>query len=471
MYGGSSGLPHAGYQWFVYVSSGTAVTNGVFRALYPNTQSTPVPATPFGDVVFARNEFSWSMDTNATQFHLQISTNSTFSAIVYDAITNAPFLDADGKYHYDPPFYAGDGWFVNRNYWWRLQGMNPRVYSSWSAAQAFKVNLQESPVGAYTISGNAYYFGKVTNASYVVQAYTSAGFSLKPAAQVTVANGKGVAFKLMGLRAGTYYVVAFLDQNGNKKLDAWESYGFIKDMSVYATDYQPKALRVPGNVFGEKVVIRDRDTDNDHMPDAWEYRCFTNLTTAGIGTDFDGDGLADLREYEIEPADTDPTKLDTDGDGISDYDEVWWDGSGDYNPYDPITNPTGTDLNPNKWSTDGSGISDGDQDADGDRLNNVIELVMGTDPRIFTDLFGYPMITIGNSSDVVRFNIDSTVTNVATSFTARPMWTTNLLSMWYPASNGTQVVNGGNWRFGPWVKTNVHAVGRIMFYRVDWSSP
>jgi hypothetical protein len=467
-YAGSNGLPHAGYQWFVYVTNGVEVASGYFNVLYPSSQSTPIPLTPFGDVTFARNEFSWFMDTNATQFRLQIATNAAFSAIVYDAVSNTPFFDANGKFYYIPPFYAGDGWFTNGNYWWRLQGINPRVNSSMSAAQSFKVNLQESPIGAYTISGDVDYFGKVTNASYVVQAYSSRGFSLKPDAQVTVTNGKSVAFKLMGLRAGTYYVMAFLDQNGNKKLDVWESYGFIKDNTM---DYDPMALTMPGNASGERVVIRDRDTDGDHIPDAWEYRYFGNLTTAGIGTDFDGDGLTDLREYEIEFSDTDPTKVDTDGDGISDYTEVWWDGSGDYNPYDPITNPTGTDLNPHKWSTDGSAVSDGNQDADGDSLINILELTMGTNPRSYTSLFGYPTVTIGNTADVLRFNISSTVTNVVSVFTARPMWTTNLLTSWYPASNCTQVVNSGNWRNGPWVKTNVHAVGTMLFYRVDWTSP
>ncbi|MCP4641773.1 MAG: ChbG/HpnK family deacetylase [bacterium] len=60
--------------------------------------------------------------------------------------------------------------------------------------------------------------------------------------------------------------------------------------------------------------------------------------------------------------------LDGDGDGITDHDEIWYDGVGAYNPYDPDTNPTGTDLDTEKTDTDGDGTSDSD------------EIAAGTDP-------------------------------------------------------------------------------------------
>ena len=45
------------------------------------------------------------------------------------------------------------------------------------------------------------------------------------------------------------------------------------------------------------------DSDHDGIADAWEMQHFGNLTTAGIGTDHDGDGQSDAAEYA---ADTDP---------------------------------------------------------------------------------------------------------------------------------------------------------------------
>ena len=47
------------------------------------------------------------------------------------------------------------------------------------------------------------------------------------------------------------------------------------------------------------------DTDNDLLPDSWELRWFGNLTTAGVNTDFDHDGLTDYEEYVLG---TDPTR-------------------------------------------------------------------------------------------------------------------------------------------------------------------
>jgi uncharacterized lipoprotein YddW (UPF0748 family) len=47
------------------------------------------------------------------------------------------------------------------------------------------------------------------------------------------------------------------------------------------------------------------DTDCDLLPDSWEQFWFKNLTTAGLDTDTDRDGLSDRAEYT---AGTDPTK-------------------------------------------------------------------------------------------------------------------------------------------------------------------
>lgn len=70
------------------------------------------------------------------------------------------------------------------------------------------------------------------------------------------------------------------------------------------------------------------DTDSDKMPDWWEMKYFGNLTQ-GTNDDAEYDNLINLQEYLHG---TDPTKLDTDGDGLSDGWEV---GHGKKDPLNP----------------------------------------------------------------------------------------------------------------------------------------
>jgi hypothetical protein len=75
-------------------------------------------------------------------------------------------------------------------------------------------------------------------------------------------------------------------------------------------------------------------------------------------TDSDGDNLPDVLESDIG---TNPNEADSDFDGLSDYEEVYWDGNPAYDPYDPVTNPTGKDTDANEEDTDGDGWTDGEE--------------------------------------------------------------------------------------------------------------
>ncbi len=60
------------------------------------------------------------------------------------------------------------------------------------------------------------------------------------------------------------------------------------------------------------------DSDSDSLSDNWEFSNFGSLNESAAG-DFDGDGLNNINEFN---RGTTPTSPDTDGDGVSDGDEV-----------------------------------------------------------------------------------------------------------------------------------------------------
>jgi len=134
-----------------------------------------------------------------------------------------------------------------------------------------------------------------------------------------------VEFELLGLRQGVYYVRGFLDINGNDRHDIWEPHGVARDKSwganyEYWVNYRVGAfdLSQRQTVSGATVLIRDRDTDSDNVPDAWEQFYFSTLAHLG-SHDADNDGLTILEEYAC---DFDPFVADADGDGASDLLEM-----------------------------------------------------------------------------------------------------------------------------------------------------
>ena len=119
---------------------------------------------------------------------------------------------------------------------------------------------------------------------------------------------------------------------------------------------------------------KNPDTDGDGLSDGDEVKKYR---TNPLRSDTDGDGLSD--GDEILKYHTDPLKWDTDGDGLSDGDEVL-----KYHT-DPL-----------KADTDGDGLSDGDEvlkyhtdplkiDTDGGGVNDGAEIKAGTNPLVPSD--------------------------------------------------------------------------------------
>lgn len=147
------------------------------------------------------------------------------------------------------------------------------------------------------------------------------------------------------------------------------------------------------NALTVEEIATAGDSDGDGLADAWEQLYFKNLAQTASG-DPDGDGLTNAEELA---AGTDPTKADTDADGLTDFQEV--------KTYK--TNPTNADTdndgltdqaeiatyktNPLKADSDGDRLNDGTEvniaktdpnkaDTDGDGVNDFDELRLMTDP-------------------------------------------------------------------------------------------
>lgn len=122
------------------------------------------------------------------------------------------------------------------------------------------------------------------------------------------------------------------------------------------------------------------------------------LSASGLGDqDTDGDGIADSVEgMEDSDGDGIPNFLDSDSDNdaLADIIEAGLDGNPDYNPYNPVTNPTGGDGDITNPDTDGNGIIDGKDYTDGHTVVPV--------PKSVPVLGGFGLLTLAVALVVTR---------------------------------------------------------------------
>lgn len=198
----------------------------------------------------------------------------------------------------------------------------PRIYSSaharrwsdWSTEKYICFAATNPPSGPAEaramISGDVYYYGKAQGISqrFDVRAYRSPSWTDPihwSENRVTYFPGeyktnalKG-SFYLRGLPKETsFYVMAFIDSNTNGTVEAWESQGFVETSA-----YRPYGFATHGaaNIYsGLRIEVFDRDTDGDHLPDAWEWSQFGTL---GYGPEDDpgATGMTVLERYGEEP--------------------------------------------------------------------------------------------------------------------------------------------------------------------------
>ncbi len=453
----STGAMYGTYTWTVRDQNNVLITSGTNTVDYPTTLTAPAVQNPMGTIFYAKEKLRMTLDPNATQIQIQIQ-RMPGGATVLNTTRFAPYVNRQGVAEMDLPILAGYGSFTNGQYRIQVRAYNPRATAS-SAWVNFTVDLKAPASGGPgMITGRANYFGWASGANIVVEAFKGSGFDQRPAARVKA--DASLNYRLMGLPLGTYHVRAFHDHNNNGVLDGGEAWGLVKGapatltsinwvpsqirklggvstapaVSIYATDYSVKSIEVRSTATyaDNDLVVHDADSDNDGLPDAWEYYYAGNLTSMNQHTDTNSDGLLDIEKFR---RGLHPLSNDTDGDGLTDKWEV-------DNGLDPLSavgangavgDPDGDGLtneqeqsngtNPLLADTDGDGLSDGDEvlihgtdplnpdtdgdglpdgwevtynlnphsavgihgasgDPDGDLLTNEQELALGTNPRV-----------------------------------------------------------------------------------------
>lgn len=364
-YGLGFDTPSPTYNWTVTDANG-AVQSGSFTVHWgdPVGRTEPWADTSYGDAYRSLVFFRWTMDERNTAVRFELHSGSSPGQVVMDQMFALPRRrrGTGSSYYYELlPQYGGRGMIElpDGEYVWRVTTHNPgtsamndyAVSSDWAN---LIIDRTSAPAEPYSISGKLSYFGPVDH-PVKVQAFrrdqphvgpdgfVREGFAGRPYAQTTVA-GPHSEYVLEGLPEGTYFIRAFMDQTGSGVPEIWETRGFLFDEGI--EDPWPfrslKAVSVGPGQLRNNIILRDRDTDNDKLPDAWEYEQVGNLhqlgshntstpvwqpTASGGYTslaapdgDANQDGLPDVINMWLG---TLAMEMDSDGDGISDLEEFF----------------------------------------------------------------------------------------------------------------------------------------------------
>lgn len=228
----------------------------------------------------------------------------------------------------------------------------------------------------------------------VVQENTNPGDSTLKTPIIEFFNDNGVMEFTAKEVDSEYKYTLNIKQNENTKdikVDAMKPIIVPKETLAGYYKYQligisPSGATVKSNIVNYIVTNTGSgqigsDADEDGISDEIELK----IGTSSIKSDTDGDGLLDGYEYNI--LGTSPTKTDTDGNDISDANEDFdGDGLSNLKEYQINTNPMLDD-------TDNDGLNDEDEvskhltnplesDSDEDKLNDYDEIILGFNPLI-----------------------------------------------------------------------------------------
>ncbi len=262
----------------------------------------------------ARPEFRFSLDPEFTEFRFRLLKRSTesdtwdnpISLIDERVLAPGRFLnDATGRRDHViwmSPIAIGDvspNNFVferGKTYQWSVTAYSPALKTGTTTVLGYfstadSGNLS-APDGQGKIDVNVSYpsdmvYMRWNNATpYIcVQAFRSKSFNGLPDASLRM-SATGTC-TLKGLEVGeNYYIRAYIEQGGDSmSRDKWESWGYCRADNEAVNPFIPLAVTATplGNTSAPaNVVIRDCDTDNDLLPDSFEWSRCGNLTSFGI---------------------------------------------------------------------------------------------------------------------------------------------------------------------------------------------
>lgn len=276
----------------------TAFVN-IYERGVRGTQTPCAPVSPKGTIYSAQPTFKWTHKAaNGKEypaFQLRVWKGAT---LVYDSgVRNAPMRNSSGEYVWTAPIYAdmitpqGEMFSNTNNYTWAVSMLDskfttPNTNEVKSEFRVEATGLLGSIADYGILKAKVHYFGPVPTGDSVgmvrVQAFKSADFAGVPAGEARVtdlaalSSGEGATVTMRGLPVGTYYVRAFIDTKADCEFSNWESWGyacFVGDGAAKTYRFTPKPFMIVKNVEAPEaeVFIEDMDTDNDGIPDAWEW--------------------------------------------------------------------------------------------------------------------------------------------------------------------------------------------------------
>lgn len=433
------GLPPGNYKW--QVASNAVLPSAIFAEGMISVLNWPLPdiaiLSPVNSTIIKHQvyPFTWHMEDNTRVSSFEIQYWDMPVTSIGNKIFEAPTRDDDGNYTImmplalDPQSLFGSGVFKNGAYQWRVRAVHgntpPAGDAGWSDFKDFIVDvssLANDPQSAAQISGNILYFGRSATTNIIVNAYTTLGYQNSVEGRLALTNAS--SFVMTGLHNKEYYLNAFIDLNDNHLPDEWEPQGIYRRPDYGGRyEYRADAYSVGmanltnNNIFnGVSILIKDRDTNNDNVPDGWDWESRPaalqgdGFVALGSDSDSDSDGVSLFQEYGYG---SDPYSSDSDGDGLSDGQEaalgtslISNDSDGDtlLDAYevagaglDPVNPDDDNDGIPTAievaWNdadgvgvySAGSDMNPSNPDSDGDNISDLMEVAAGSNPMDGSD--------------------------------------------------------------------------------------